>query len=128
MPLYNTSSTASAIGVTDKWLDNLLSHNKIEGVQQARQGVARRLSLEAVLIITVTRSLMEAFSIPAPRAIALANDLMTASTGSVVFPPAVSLVLDIPTLRAMVIDQLMHAIEITPTRPRGRPKTPPTNR
>jgi hypothetical protein len=126
MPLYNTASVTVALGVTAKWIDNLLSHNKIEGVQQAKQGIPRRLSLEAVAAIEIIRTLHDA-GMPVSSAASLARQLFESSregslTAKVALSPMLDLVLDRPTLQRTLTDRLTEAIEITPHRVRGRPK------
>jgi hypothetical protein len=44
--VYTIATAALALNISTKWLDNILSHNKILGVRQNRQGVARRFSIE----------------------------------------------------------------------------------
>src|SRR5580704_4395697 len=94
MPFYNTSSTATALGISPKWLDNLLSHNKIEGVYQAKQGVARRLSVEAIATIAVTYQLAESVGLPVAQAVGLAEQLFASPQNSVTLSEAITLTLD----------------------------------
>ena len=94
MPLYNISTTSAALGIPSKWLDNLLSHNKIDGVEQAKQGVKRRLSLEAVAVIAVTYRLSEATNIPIGRAVALAERLIWSPEHSITIADTVTFTID----------------------------------
>jgi len=121
MPLYNTASTASALQVSHKWLDNLLSHNKISGVQQARQGVPRRVSIDAVMVVAIAKTLTESAGIATPAAVELASQLVTSPTGTVTLPNTVTLSVDLDALRHAILDRLAHAVEVTPHRVRGRP-------
>jgi hypothetical protein len=126
MPLYNTASITVALDVTAKWIDNLLSHNKIDGVQQARQGIPRRLSLEAVAAIELIRTLHDA-GMPVTSAASLARQLFDsptedAQTAKLALSPTLTLVLDRQALQQTLADRLTEAIEITPHRVRGRPK------
>lgn len=121
MPIYTTSSAATALGVPPKWIDNLLSHNKIDGVQQAGQGVSRRLSIESVMVIAVTRTFMESLHVPAGYAIEMAERLIVSPPGGVALSPAISVTVDLVGLQQSLLRGLAHAVEVTPHPPRGRP-------
>jgi hypothetical protein len=122
MPLYNTASTATALEIPAKWLDNLLSHNKIAGVQQARQGIPRRVSIEAVMVVALTKTLTESVKLPTPSAINLANQLINSPTGTVRLSPTLTVTIDANSLRESTLNRLAHAVEVTPHPTRGRPK------
>jgi hypothetical protein len=126
MPSYNTSSTATALGISQKWLDNLLSHNKIEGVYQAKQGVARRLSMEAITTIAVTYQLTESIGLPVAQAVRLAEQLFASPDNSVVLSDAITLAIDRTQVELSVSQRLAHAVEVTPIPARGRPLLPPS--
>lgn len=121
MPLYNAAGAAAALGVPHKWLDNLLSHHRINGVVQSTQGVARRLGPGALLTIAVAHTLMRDLGVAAPRALDLAERLAGAEGGSIKVSPILSLSVSLEALRTELAHRLASAIEITPHRPRGRP-------
>lgn len=138
MPLYNTATVATAIGAAPKWLDNLLSHNKIDGVSGGRQGVRRRLSADAVRIVALAKELMDHAALSAPAAVRLASTLVGADqagerTGEAMtdahptrrrasLSPAVWIELDVGALEREISSGLAHAIEVTPHPLRGRPR------
>jgi len=130
MPLYNTATVAAAIGASPKWLDNLLSHNKIDGVIGGKQGVQRRLSADAVRIVALTKELIEHAALSAPAAVGIAATLVaatspggrTAPTNRVRLSPSVWLELDVSALEREISAGLAHAIEVTPHPLRGRPR------
>jgi hypothetical protein len=130
MPLYNTATVAAAIGASSKWLDNLLSHNKIDGVIGGRQGVQRRLSAHAVRIVTLTKELIEHAALSAPAAVGIATTIVggtspdgrTVPTNRVRLSPSVWLELDVSALEREISAGLAHAIEVTPHPLRGRPR------
>jgi len=124
MPFYNTASTAAALDVSQKWVDNLLSHNKLAGVQQARQGVPRRVSIEAIVVMAVAKQLNEAMGLSIPAALSLAEQLTVAPHGRLMLAPAIELSVDLETLSKELRDQLAHVVEVTPHPQRGRPKQP----
>src|SRR5689334_1044757 len=104
MPLYTTSSTAAALGVSQKWLDNLLSHNKIDGIQQSGQGVSRRLPIESVETISVAHTLIKETHVPAAHAVALAERLIASQTGGIELSPALSVTVDLAGLRQSLLE------------------------
>ena len=130
MPLYNTATVAAALGSSPKWLDNLLSHNKIDGVGSGRQGVPRRLSADAVRIVTLAKELIEHAALSAPAAIGIATTMIgqTSSHGSLNNPqrvrlsPSVWIELDVTALDQEVSAGLARAVEVTPHPLRGRPR------
>jgi hypothetical protein len=127
MPLYNTTTTALALNIPLKWLDNLLSHHKIPGVHQAKQGIPRRLSPEALEIIAVTHALSQS-GLPIPTALELSHTLCTTPESPIALTPFLTLSLDIPLLRRTLSNHLTRAIEIAPTPQRGRPPKRPMRR
>lgn len=72
---YTVAAAAVTLGTSTKWIDNVLSHHKITGVTQTRQGIARKLSPHAVLILEISLELGRVLSVPLPRALALAEEL-----------------------------------------------------
>jgi hypothetical protein len=130
MPLYNTATVATAVGASPKWLDNLLSHNKIDGVSGGRQGVQRRLSADAVRIVALAKELIEHAALSAPAAVGIAAALVASTvpgggTGSrqpVQLSPSVWIELDLGALEREISAGLAHAVEVTPHPRRGRPR------
>jgi hypothetical protein len=125
MPLYNTSTTAAAIGVSAKWLDNLLSHNKVEGVQSERQGVARRLAFPAVATVALAHEIVTSSSIPVAAALRIAGELLASTDGVARLTPSLTLALDAPAFRAELLERLAQAVEDAPRPVRGRPRKQP---
>jgi hypothetical protein len=121
MPFYNTASTSASLGISQKWLDNLLSHNKIDGVEQTRQGVSRRLSIEAIVIIAVTHRLVKAANIPVGQAIELAERLIVSPSHSVIIADDIMISINRGQLEKSILEGLERAIEVTPLPARGRP-------
>ena len=121
MPLYNTATTASALRVTPKWLDNLLSHNDLTGVQSESQGVSRRLPLSAVMAITLAKQLIDQLGIPSSMSVRLAEELLRNGDGTLAVSPQLHLNVALDSLRESVMEQLSHAVETAPSPRRGRP-------
>ena len=121
MPLYNTSTTASVLGVTPKWLDNLLSHNDIRDLPTDAQGVARRLSISAITTLALAKELMDALFLPSPAALNLAERILASPPGEVAVSPNLTLTLRSDLLKADILRRLAHAVETVPAPRRGRP-------
>lgn len=121
MPSYNTATVASALGVTPKWLDNLLSHNDLDGSQRVVQGVARRLSFATVTILALAKELIDTVGMKAPTAIELASQLSNSTTGELTLSPRLRITVQTDSLQADVLDSLARAVEIAPSPRRGRP-------
>lgn len=124
---YTVATAALALGVRTKWLDNTLSHFRIEGVHQARQGVARRLTLEAILPLATSIALTRELGIPLARAIGLANDII-ANDGEITFGSRLVISTDLVAIRADLLRHLEHAVEVAPLPRRGRPPKNTTGR
>jgi len=121
MPSYNTLTAATVLGVTPKWLDNLLSHNDIDGLRSDRQGVARRLSLATITVLSLTKELIDTLDVAAPAALRIAARLLNNPNGYLDVSPRLHLSLRADALKADVLDRLARAVEVAPTPRRGRP-------
>src|SRR4051812_42694734 len=116
---YTLATAALALGVTNKWLDNTLSHFKVPGVQQKRQGVARRLTVDSLLTLSAAVTLASHLDASVGRAIAIAHQLLAGSGRQMLGP--LELHIDLQAARADLLERLERAVEIAPTPRRGRP-------
>jgi hypothetical protein len=122
MRAYTVATVAITLNVSRKWLDNALSHNRVEGVVQARQGVSRKLSPHAVLTLHIALLLVEHLEMPLGRALSLATKLaQPAESGGHILSQGLSIVLDLDQATELVAQRLSRAVEITPLPRRGRP-------
>src|SRR6185437_16412809 len=112
MSLYNTATVATAIGATDKWLDNLLSHTRITGVQSESQGVSRRLSLAAVAHIALTKDLVDLLNVPVSTAVRIAADMLADPDGKSLAGSSIRLTMNLDEFRAGVLASLARAVEL----------------
>lgn len=119
---YDVAVAALAIDAPLKWLDNLLSRHRIPGVEQARQGVTRRLSRDALATIALVRLLCTDLGVPVERAVDLAvrlcasdDDMLLMAAGTL------TLAVDRADLAQRIAARLPDAVESAPRRPRGRP-------
>jgi hypothetical protein len=125
---YTVGTAALALDIPAKWLDNVLSHFQIPGVTQERQGISRKVSLEAVLRLALSLNLIDDLEIPTANALRLASTLIQTG-GQHRTDSGVTISLDLSTIRAGLEASLAQAVEIAPVPRRGRPpgpnRTPP---
>lgn len=121
MPSYNTATVASALGVSPKWLDNLLSHNDLDGAPRTSQGVSRRLSFATVAVLALAKELIDTVDLKTSAAVELASQLLNSSTGELIISPRLRIQVQADSLHADVLHSLARAVEIAPSPRRGRP-------
>ena len=121
---YTIATAALALGVSVKWVDNILSHNKVTGIRQERQGIARRLSIEGLLILALTALLIHELGMSTTKAIVAAEGILK-SGGRHPVGGGLSIELDLAGFQTGLLEQLENAVEIAPAPRRGRP---PINR
>src|SRR3954470_7928861 len=124
---YTIATAALALDVNTKWLDNTLSHFRIDGVLQARQGIARRLTVESLTILSVTVVLTHNLEVPLGPAILIAHRLV-ASGGRYLGDDTLELRIDLPALHSRLLERLERAVAIAPVPRRGRPPGNTTGR
>ena len=124
MRAYTVAATAVALGVTTKWVDNVLSHHQVPGVLQARQGIARRVTPAALLVLDVALRLVRALALPMPQALETAHRLISARGTGIELPGVTSVQIkaDVETLTDDLNVRLERAVEMSPTPRRGRPR------
>ena len=124
---YTVATAALATGMPVKWIDNILSHNKLAGVRQERQGVARRLSVEGILVIALTAILTNELGLSTRRAIVAAEGIVE-NDGRYSAAQGLSIQLDLTVFESGLLEQLERAVEIAPIPRRGRPPKNKTGR
>jgi hypothetical protein len=124
---YTIATAALALGTSVKWLDNALSHNRVAGVSQERQGVSRRLTVEGLLVLALVVLLIQELGVSMPRAIGLAEDLAK-NEGRHIARQGLSVDVDLASFRARLLDRLENAVEVAPVPRRGRPPLNKTGR
>ncbi|HTE45914.1 MAG TPA: hypothetical protein VK636_11760 [Gemmatimonadaceae bacterium] len=117
---YHIDIAQDVVDADKKWVDNLLSHFHISGVESARRGVPRRISTDGIYRIALIRQLTQQLGLGAAASVSLAGHLLESPEGQLSFPFGLDLRLD----RAFQIDidrRIDSAVEsVTPVR-RGRP-------
>jgi hypothetical protein len=118
---YHVDIAAFAAGVDRKWIDNLLSHFNVPGVESQKRGVARRLSLEAIRTVVLVRALAAETGLSVDRALATATALLDRADARASASPWISLQIDRAAFDADVERRLAAAVEAVVPRKRGRP-------
>jgi len=124
---YTIVTAALTLGTSMKWLDNVLSHNRVSGVTQQRQGVCRRLAVEGLVGLAVAILLVRELGLPIAKAIAVAENLAN-NEGRYIASRGLMLTLDLSSFRADLLERLENAVEIAPVPKRGRPHRNKTGR
>ena len=124
---YTIATAALALGTSVKWLDNVLSHNRVSGVAQERQGISRRLTVEGLLVLALVVLLIQELGLPTLKAIGVAEDLAK-NEGRYMAQQGLNIALDLPSFRIRLLERLENAVEIAPVPKRGRPPGNKTGR
>lgn len=120
MRAYTVTTTALALGVDHKWLDNLISHHDVPGIARVQRGVRRRIPPRSVATIAVIHALHTTLSVPVHRAVDIAIDIMASSNGEQQLTAFMDLRIDRGTLIDEVTRRLDEAAEFAAVPPRGR--------
>ena len=121
---YTVATTAFAIGVREKWIDNLLSHEELPGVIAGGQGVQRIISERGVVAIELVRALSEELGMTIAAASAIVRETLRDGVGlDTGFRTRSGIVLHLPVAEraAALRDQMRDALEAVTPRKRGRP-------
>ena len=110
-----------------KWVDNVLSHNRVAGIARERQGRSRRLTVEGLLVLALAVLLIRELGLPTQNAIGVAEDLAK-NEGRHDAGGELTLMLDLATFQAQFFEKLENAVEMAPLPKRGRPPRNKTGR
>jgi hypothetical protein len=124
---YSTRAAALTIGVSAKWLDNVLSHHELPGVSRGKQGSERRISEAGLMGIELVRALVVDLGSPIARAAELAAEALAAPDDDrAVIRTSNGLVLTIPLreISRRLRERLAEALETMAPASRGRPALP----
>jgi len=124
---YTVATAALTLEMPIKWVDNVLSHNKIGGIRQERQGIARRLSIEGLLTLALTALLIHELGVSTSQAITIAEGIIEGN-GRHLRSQGLSVEIDLPTFQASLLERLENAVEVAPVPRRGRPPANKTGR
>ena len=119
--VYHVDAARFAASADAKWVDNLLSHFDIPGVESARQGLARRISDVGIHHIALIRALTKELGINTATAVQLAAQLLSDSGDAIEVAPGLVLSIDRQIFERQIDKAIAEAVEsIAPAR-RGRP-------
>lgn len=117
---YTVGTVALTLGVPVRWVDNILSHHRVSGVVQERQGVSRKVAFEGLLQLSLSLSLIDELEIPAASALRIAGSILKAG-GRYDTETGITISIDLSQIRADLESRLAQAVEIAPVPRRGRP-------
>ncbi len=118
---YHVDIAGYAAQVDRKWVDNVLSHFQLPGVEQGRRGSARRVTQAGVYHIALVRMIAQELGVPLKTSVALATALMRNDAPEVHIAGSLTLRFDRERFQHRVDERVAEAVEaIVPAR-RGRP-------
>ncbi|HVX40487.1 MAG TPA: hypothetical protein VHB25_13025 [Gemmatimonadaceae bacterium] len=118
---YHVDIARHASDADAKWTDNLLSRFEIPGVDRAKQGVARRISVAGIYHVALIRRLSAELRVPLDTAVAIAGQLLTTDARHVPLGDGLEIRLDREAFTREVDARIEEAVEsVVPAR-RGRP-------
>jgi hypothetical protein len=118
---YHVDIAVFAADADRKWVDNLLSHFDVPGVESARQGVARRISAHGIHHIALTWRLASAGGLSLASALAASRELLQAPNAAVQLAPALTLELNRADFLAEIDSRIGEGVESIVPKRRGRP-------
>jgi hypothetical protein len=120
--LYHVDIARHAAAADHKWVDNLLSHYELPGVEGGRRGSPRRISVDGIRHIALVRLLTHELDLSVKSAVRLAARLLVANSAPVGFEGGLELRLDLESFLSIVQALIADGVEsVTPAR-RGRPR------
>jgi len=123
---YTVGTVALALAAPASWVDNILSHHRVSGVLQKRQGVSRKVTLEGLLQLAIALNLIRELEMPAAAAIHLSTTLAR-NGGRYDSHAGITVSVNLEELRADLETRLAQAVEIAAVPRRGRPPRPGTS-
>jgi hypothetical protein len=118
---YDVAAAAFALDVPPKWLDNLLSHHTVTGVEGGRQGVTRRITGDGLARLALIADLARGWGIPARVAIQMSDRLFDSPGCRLQLTPELRLDLDSDALARRLNESLVLSMEFAAAPRRGRP-------
>jgi hypothetical protein len=119
--LYHVEIARFAADSDLKWIDNLLSHFDIAGVERTRQGVSRRITMEGILHIALIRRLNRELHVSVASAVALAAQVLASHSACAEVGAGIELRVDRTALEHEIGHRVNDAVEASIRPRRGRP-------
>ena len=118
---YHIDIAGYAADADRKWVDNLLSHFEVPGVEQGRRGSARRVTQVGLYHIALVRAIARELGATLKTSVMLATTLMHTESPELRIIGTLALRLDRDRFQREVDARVAEAVEaIVPAR-RGRP-------
>jgi len=118
---YHVDVARFAAKADAKWVDNLLSHFEVPGVERARQGLSRRISADGIYHIALIRILNREVGLSTSAAVSLAVRLLSSGGRRIELAEGLDLELDADRLRKDVDAAIADGVESLAPARRGRP-------
>lgn len=118
---YHVDIAVFAARADRKWVDNLLSHFDVPGVEAANQGVASRVSAHAIYHVALTRRLAHDAGMSVATALEYAQRLLTTDANHVAIGQALELRIDRQAFQREMDALIAEGVESIVPRRRGRP-------
>jgi hypothetical protein len=118
---YHVDIARHAADADAKWLDNLLSHFSLPGVEGGTPGEARRITTDGIYRIVLVRRLATELGLSVAESVRMAARILAAPASAITVASALELRLDLARFGREVDIAIADAVEsVTPPR-RGRP-------
>lgn len=118
---YHIDIAVFAANSDRKWVDNLLSHFDVPGVDSAKQGVARRFSTHGIYHVALTRVLSQEGGMSVEAALAFARRLLTTDAHHTSITGWLELRIDRHAFQEATDRRIAEAVESIVPKRRGRP-------
>ena len=119
---YHVDIARFASASDAKWIDNLLSAHTISGVESARRGVARKISVHGIYEIALIHRLNRDLGVSVDTAVSLAHRLLSGNTTHVSLPGHLELRFDRHAFQREIDRKIGDAVESIVPAQRGRPR------
>jgi hypothetical protein len=122
--IYHIDVAAFAANAERKWVDNLVSHFDVDGVECARRGIARRITTDGLYRIALIRRLNAEAGISIAQAVRLADRLLAPSErpdSAVTIGEGLELAFNRVDFETAIDVRIAEAVETFRPAPRGRP-------
>jgi hypothetical protein len=123
MRSLSTDTSAAALGVERKMLDNMLAREARSLVPNGSRGRSRRISIEVLERIAIALVLQRDLGVGVATGLDLAHRILESPSSSTAIGSLGALTFDVTKLRKALELSVDEALEGVPERPRGRPRS-----
>jgi hypothetical protein len=125
---YHVGIATFVADADKKWVDNLLSHHRVPGVDYARQGLARRVSEIGIYHVALIRALTRDAGMGTALAVSLSARLLSPDVSRVPMAPGLDLQFDRQVFERQIDLAIAEAVEAVVPARRGRPPSSASSR